>query len=503
MEEEFDFRLTIDLIMIVGKYLEEAIDYINLIRLNKKFKDLLEMYKMNPISDWSIFPNIQTQHFYNRNDINNLNQNVFRYIAHPKVFTGLRYDNDELKDDYSFQSEYITYLTGKLRLFSFYVSLPKGSLFKFDNNLIQLDYNEFRKDFKEDGKRVNLPKYHKNFNHILINKDDGLRYDKSDQTISFPFDIFFNMIHIDAIFTDRFFSKNIDFKSLMIVFLEHINDAPRKMIFKDRQTFLDDIKNQFVKTKNCYDFREIERLLCKDCVYMNCYNGQDEMIHLKFSIPLFNGIESTTIRIGDYDYAMIGKTVILPPSFPTIVKDKLKNVINDYRVVYDTYNNDLCKYDNGFLFYKDDKNLVDIWNGGFIIIIESNNSLDNTYEIHVKGDDRINYCTEDNIVIQPEEKLLKDYIYINLDVSDDDDVQINNDIRYEWNLDSNELLRSEYFSYQDNELNLYFGYTSCCVYNDAIKRWCFTPDNYYTRTTYSIFSEIKPARIIVLKRINL
>ena len=56
MEEEYDFRLTIDLIMIVGKYLEEAIDYINLIRLNKKFKDLLEMYKMNPISDLLLYP---------------------------------------------------------------------------------------------------------------------------------------------------------------------------------------------------------------------------------------------------------------------------------------------------------------------------------------------------------------------------------------------------------------------------------------------------------------
>ena len=80
MEEDKQYRLTIDLIMIVGKYLETSRDFINLIKLSKKFSELLEMYKMNPISEWDIFPNIQTQHFYNLDDLLYAKRNLYRYV---------------------------------------------------------------------------------------------------------------------------------------------------------------------------------------------------------------------------------------------------------------------------------------------------------------------------------------------------------------------------------------------------------------------------------------
>ena len=74
------YRLTIDLIMIVGKYLESVQDFVQLIRLCKKFRDLPEMYKMNPISNCDIFPNIETQHFYSPTDALYSRRDMYKYV---------------------------------------------------------------------------------------------------------------------------------------------------------------------------------------------------------------------------------------------------------------------------------------------------------------------------------------------------------------------------------------------------------------------------------------
>ena len=49
--------------MIVGKYFKSNKDYINVMKVNKKYEQLVLMYKFNPISDTSLFKNVQTQHF--------------------------------------------------------------------------------------------------------------------------------------------------------------------------------------------------------------------------------------------------------------------------------------------------------------------------------------------------------------------------------------------------------------------------------------------------------
>jgi len=54
------FELTIDFIMIIGKYLESNKDYINIMKVCKKYKELVLMYKFNPINDISLFENFQT-----------------------------------------------------------------------------------------------------------------------------------------------------------------------------------------------------------------------------------------------------------------------------------------------------------------------------------------------------------------------------------------------------------------------------------------------------------
>ena len=45
-------------------------DFINVMKVCKRYEELVLMYKFNPISDISLFENIQTQHFYNK-DVEN------------------------------------------------------------------------------------------------------------------------------------------------------------------------------------------------------------------------------------------------------------------------------------------------------------------------------------------------------------------------------------------------------------------------------------------------
>ena len=79
-EEKSKWQLTVDFIMILGKYLETPRDFINVMKVCKRYEELVSMYKFNPISDISLFENIQTQHFYDENDIRNKKNNLFQYI---------------------------------------------------------------------------------------------------------------------------------------------------------------------------------------------------------------------------------------------------------------------------------------------------------------------------------------------------------------------------------------------------------------------------------------
>jgi len=81
MTEEFKkYELTIDFIMILGKYFKENKDFINIMKVTKKYQELVQMYHFNPISDTSLFENMQTQHFYTENDINNKKNGLYQYI---------------------------------------------------------------------------------------------------------------------------------------------------------------------------------------------------------------------------------------------------------------------------------------------------------------------------------------------------------------------------------------------------------------------------------------
>ena len=79
-ENKTKWEITIDFLMIIGKYFESCNDYINVIKVNSKYKELLLMYKYNPISNCDLFPNIETQHFYVYSDIFYRKRSMFRYI---------------------------------------------------------------------------------------------------------------------------------------------------------------------------------------------------------------------------------------------------------------------------------------------------------------------------------------------------------------------------------------------------------------------------------------
>ena len=78
------FKLNITFALSVGKYFESNNDYINMMKVNKKYKGLTEIYKYNPISDTQLFENIETQHIYN--DSEEILQDKFQYINWTKSY---------------------------------------------------------------------------------------------------------------------------------------------------------------------------------------------------------------------------------------------------------------------------------------------------------------------------------------------------------------------------------------------------------------------------------
>lgn len=63
-----DNLLDLDYFSLIGKYFKNENDFINLIKVSKKFKNLLEIFNYNPISNKSLFPNMKIQHHYNEED---------------------------------------------------------------------------------------------------------------------------------------------------------------------------------------------------------------------------------------------------------------------------------------------------------------------------------------------------------------------------------------------------------------------------------------------------
>ena len=80
------WQITIDFLMIIGKYFNSCQDFINVMKVCSKYIELVEMYKFNPISNSDLFINIETQHFYEYKDIFYRKRGMIKYIYWIKPF---------------------------------------------------------------------------------------------------------------------------------------------------------------------------------------------------------------------------------------------------------------------------------------------------------------------------------------------------------------------------------------------------------------------------------
>ena len=64
--------------MIIGKYFETNNEFINVMKTGKRYKQLTAMYHFKPISDTTLFDNMETQYFYRQND--KKRAGMYRYI---------------------------------------------------------------------------------------------------------------------------------------------------------------------------------------------------------------------------------------------------------------------------------------------------------------------------------------------------------------------------------------------------------------------------------------
>ena len=84
------WEMTIDVMMIIGKYFESSQDC----EREEKIRGIDKMYHFNPISEWELFENMETQYLYDRSDIKK--ENMIQYVYWYKVNRKLE-ENEVMK----------------------------------------------------------------------------------------------------------------------------------------------------------------------------------------------------------------------------------------------------------------------------------------------------------------------------------------------------------------------------------------------------------------------
>ena len=74
------WEITIDVMMIIGKYFKKSIDYVNVMKVCKVYHDLVSMYHFNPISECELFENMESQYLYRIEDQKNKKEGMHKYV---------------------------------------------------------------------------------------------------------------------------------------------------------------------------------------------------------------------------------------------------------------------------------------------------------------------------------------------------------------------------------------------------------------------------------------
>lgn len=227
-------ELTIDFIMIVGKYYESNKDFINTMKLTKKYQELVSMYKFNPISDTSLFENLETQHFYIKKDLNNVLRNKFKYINWTKDYITNKTKYDNLIKYLVYEHELIYDTSDGEMIFDDNEKYTNRILNKRSLFTIDILYN-YRDKFIDKNK--------------LIVPDDFSRLDKflpyysifydikeiilSDNITYIPRDCFTNLQKLETIVFPRNSSPLLDRTVLNCIKLKNIYISPIKPCFEN------------------------------------------------------------------------------------------------------------------------------------------------------------------------------------------------------------------------------------------------------------------------------
>ena len=154
------WEITIDSMLIVGKYFQSNKDYMNVMKVSKKYNDLTQMYHFNPISDTSLFINMETQHLYTYDDRYSKKEGMHQYIYWYNDLDVLRNSkpNETIKKINPYK-----YITNNIK------TLEKWSKKK---------YNRVLYDSKHDGKDASVFRDkimdHKHLYFILFDKNNNV-----------------------------------------------------------------------------------------------------------------------------------------------------------------------------------------------------------------------------------------------------------------------------------------------------------------------------------------
>ena len=101
-ESKQKWEISVDFMLIIGKYFNSSKDYVNTMKVCKRYNQLVQMYHFNPISDCSLFEKIETQHFYHKEDVEKKREGMFEYIywIDDEELKRNKKDNEIFKDIY-------------------------------------------------------------------------------------------------------------------------------------------------------------------------------------------------------------------------------------------------------------------------------------------------------------------------------------------------------------------------------------------------------------------